>query len=174
MEVDEPVTSLRLDAVSISGMIQAASRINRDTAADLDFVLYAPTGSGKSRVFVELVDEWNQIFRLPSGDDKRSRVRTAFEAIQSASTVESRRSAARAFLAALSDLICDLRILLARILMILLSLLMGRQGSASSAPVWKIHPLKIYPQVTPRGSNYSFPVLVRRGSHEGSSLGASF
>ncbi|MFE6916499.1 hypothetical protein [Streptomyces rubiginosohelvolus] len=101
----------------------------------------------------------------------RARVKLASEDLRVARTAAERRSAARAYLEALADLISCLIRFLVRALILLLSWLLGR-GAVTDTPVWTAVPIDTAPQVAPRGPNSAFPVFIYRGGHFRSALGS--
>lgn len=88
-----------------------------------------------------------------------------------AKTTIERRDAVREFLAALAELTAQLLRMLARVLLVLLSRLLGR-ATADDVPVWKPVPIESTPQIAPRGPNSAFPVSNHRGGHHRSTLGS--
>ncbi|MFE1299097.1 hypothetical protein [Streptomyces sp. NPDC058731] len=106
------------------------------------------------------------------GDNARARLRSAVENLRAASTVAERRTAARDFLSALAELIGCLLCFLVRVLILLLSRLLGRTA-ADDMPVWKPEPIDTSPQITPRGPNDAFPVYTHRGGFHRSALGSA-
>ncbi|MEU8617047.1 hypothetical protein [Streptomyces sp. NPDC048623] len=104
--------------------------------------------------------------------DARTRVRAAAEELRSASTAEERRTAARNFLSALAAFfVCLLRFLV-RVLILLLSRLLGRVA-ADDVPAWKPDPIDAAPKITPRGPNTVFPVATYRGGRHSSAQGSA-
>ncbi|MER5501389.1 hypothetical protein ABT096_29870 [Streptomyces sp. NPDC002561] len=103
--------------------------------------------------------------------DARTRARHAAENLRVAGTTTERRSAARAFLEALAELVLCLLRFLVHVLILLLSQLLGR-GAANDMPVWTPVPIETAPQVAPRGPNIAFPVNTHRGGHHRSTLGS--
>ncbi|WP_330174539.1 hypothetical protein OG875_13895 [Streptomyces sp. NBC_01498] len=99
------------------------------------------------------------------------RLKGAAERMRSAPTSAERRLAARDFLSALAEVVASVLRFLTRLLMVLLSRLMGR-SSAIDLPIWKPDPIDTLPQVTPRGPNSALPVMTYRGGHRRSTLGS--
>ncbi|MFF3544624.1 hypothetical protein ACFYXD_22570 [Streptomyces platensis] len=91
--------------------------------------------------------------------------------LRHAKTTIERRDSAREFLAALAELSAQLLQMLARVLLVLLSRLLGRTA-ADDVPVWKPVPIDSTPQIAPRGPNPTFPVNVNRGGHYRSTRGS--
>lgn len=106
------------------------------------------------------------------GDNARARLKSAVENLRAASTVAERRIAARDFLSALGELIACLLRFLVRVLLLLLSRLLGR-SAADDMPVWKPEPIDTSPQITPRGPNDAFPVYTHWGGFHRSALGSA-
>ncbi|MCX4978530.1 hypothetical protein [Streptomyces sp. NBC_00620] len=104
--------------------------------------------------------------------DARERLRVLAENLRSASTANERRIAVREFLASLAEMISCLLRYLGRVLMLLLSLLLGSMVR-NDVPAWTLDPLNASPQVNPRGPNSSFPVTIHRGGHRSSALGSA-
>jgi hypothetical protein len=104
-------------------------------------------------------------------NDARTRVAKAVERLRAASAADERRAAAREFLAALAELVAVLLHFLVRVLLLLLSRLLG-ESAAMNAPAWKPVPIETTPQVAPRGPNSAFPVNTYRGGHDCSTLGS--
>ncbi|MDT0454832.1 hypothetical protein RM550_03625 [Streptomyces sp. DSM 41527] len=86
-------------------------------------------------------------------------------------TTIERRDSVREFLAALAELSAQLLQMLARVLLVLLSRLLGRTA-ADDVPAWKPVPIDSTPQIAPRGPNPAFPVNINRGGHRRSTLGS--
>ena len=91
--------------------------------------------------------------------------------LRRAKTTIERREAAREFLAALAELRAQLLQMLARVLLVLLSRLLGRTA-ADDVAVWKPVPIDSTPQIAPRGPNPVLPVNINRGGHQRSMLGS--
>lgn len=108
--------------------------------------------------------------RQPRGT--RDRLRGAAEDLRSAVTVTERRSAVREFRAALAEFLDCLLRFLVRVLILLLSRMLGRVG-ADDVPVWKPDPIDATPQITPRGPNTAFPVTTYRGGRRSSAQGSA-
>ena len=121
--------------------------------------------SARALVVVEAELGWWQ-------DDAHARLRGAVENLRSASTVTERRAAARDFLAALGELIACLLRFLVRVLILLLSRLLGR-AAADDVPVWKPEPIDTSPQITPRGPNPAFRLHIHRGGFHRSVFGSA-
>ncbi|WP_158708854.1 hypothetical protein [Streptomyces sp. NRRL S-920] len=100
-------------------------------------------------------------------ESARKRYRAAADELRAATTVAERRTAARAFLAALAELVACLLEFLVVVLLVLLSRLLGRVA-ADDVREWKPEPIEAVPQITPRGPNSAFPVHTHRGGHHGS------
>lgn len=91
--------------------------------------------------------------------------------LRHAKTTIERRDSAREFLAALAELSAQLLQMLARVLLVLLSRLLGRTA-AEDVPVWRPVPIDSTPQIAPRGPNPAFPVNINRGGHHRSTPGS--
>ncbi|MFD7539579.1 hypothetical protein [Streptomyces sp. NPDC059819] len=117
-----------------------------------------PCGVGRTELFV-------------ATRDLRSRLRVAAYGMRVATTAEERREAAREFLGALAELIACLIGFVVRLLLRLLSGLLGR-ATAYDVPAWTPMPLERTPQIAPRGPNPAFPVNTHRGGHQRSTLGS--
>ncbi|MEB3965614.1 hypothetical protein OKJ48_36100 [Streptomyces kunmingensis] len=96
--------------------------------------------------------------------EARSRLRQAADALHTAQGTAERRTAAGEFLAALAELVAQVFAFLVRVLMRLLSRLLG-YPSADDVPVWAPVPLERTPEISPRGPNSAFPVNTHRGGH---------
>lgn len=107
-----------------------------------------------------------------SAKELSQRLRAASQRLREATKAEDDpRTAAREFLAALAELIACLLRFLVRMLILLLSRLLGR-AAADDVPVWKPDPIDTTPQITPRGPNPIFPVFLHRGGFRRSALGS--
>lgn len=121
-----------------------------------------PMGSGKTEALVWLAQQ----------AATASAVGAAGERLRNATTASERRTAARKFLEALSDLIRSLLQFLVRTLLLLLSRSLS-QATPEDGPVWQPEPLDVSPQIRPRGPNSVFPVVTYRGGHCRSALGSA-
>ncbi|MGW5418929.1 hypothetical protein [Streptomyces sp. NPDC003943] len=108
--------------------------------------------------------------RQPLGT--RDRLKAAAEDLRSANTVTERRAAVREFRAAFAEFVASLLRFLVRVLILLLSRMLGRAG-ADDVPVWKPDPIDAAPQITPRGPNLAFPVTTYRGGRRSSAQGSA-
>ncbi|MEW1668795.1 hypothetical protein ACWGSB_01725 [Streptomyces albidoflavus] len=107
-----------------------------------------------------------------AAESARERFRETAEQLRAATAPAERRLAARAFLAALAELVaCLLRFLVA-VLLLLLSRLQG-SATADELPTWKPDPIETAPQIAPRGPNPAFPVNINRGGRRRSALGSA-
>lgn len=102
----------------------------------------------------------------------RARLRDAAEDLRAAVTIAERRTAVREFRAALAEFLVCLVQFLVRVLILLLSRMLGRMG-ADDVPVWKPDPIDTAPQITPRGPNTSFSVTTYRGGRRSSAQGSA-
>ncbi|MET8715799.1 hypothetical protein ABZV52_21835 [Streptomyces sp. NPDC004735] len=91
--------------------------------------------------------------------------------LRNAKTSSERRKYVREFLGALAESIAQLLQMLARVLLVLLSRLLGRTGTFDML-AWKPVPLDSAPQITPRGPDHAFPVNIYGGGHYRSALGS--
>ncbi|MER5891362.1 hypothetical protein ABT160_46890 [Streptomyces sp. NPDC001941] len=128
-------------------------------------VLLAPhlTIVGESRSLRDLRDR---------EDAARCDIKVAAKRLREAEGAESRRAAAREFLAALATLIAALLAFVVRVLLLLLSRALGRTY-AEDVPVWQPEPIDEKPQIAPRGPNSAFPVNIIRGGHRSSAQGSA-
>jgi hypothetical protein len=126
-------------------------------------------GTGKTLTAAAFIEQWLPARRK---DEARARFRAAAEQLRTAESATDRRTAAREFLAAMAELIAQLLHFLVRLLLLLLSKLLGLRGGIGDIPVWKPEPIDARPQVTPRGPNTAFPVKTHRGGHRSSALGS--
>ncbi|MFF3751037.1 hypothetical protein ACFYYH_11335 [Streptomyces sp. NPDC002018] len=138
-------TTLELDPTAVFRVSATAFEIERDVAA------------------------WLQ---SEEENGARAHIRSAAESLRSASTVAERRTAVTVFLAALGELIACLLRFLVRVLILLLSRLLGR-AAVENVPVWKPDPIDTSPQITPRGPNSALPLITHRGGHHRSALGSA-
>ncbi|MFE6159942.1 hypothetical protein ACFQ7F_13640 [Streptomyces sp. NPDC056486] len=97
----------------------------------------------------------------------RRQLRAAADALKSAVTASQRRVAVRNFLSALAELFLCLLRFVVRVLLALLSLLLGR-GTADDASDWTSDLIDATPRATPRGPTFALPVLIHRGGHHSS------
>lgn len=107
-----------------------------------------------------------------TAESARKRFRETADALRAATTLTERRTAARAFLAALAELVACLLEFLVGVLLLLLSRLSGCV-STDDARVWKPAPIETTPQIAPRGPNPAPPVSMHRGGHHRSALGSA-
>ncbi|MYU54101.1 MULTISPECIES: hypothetical protein [Streptomyces] len=108
---------------------------------------------------------------VQAAESARKRYRKAAGSLKVANTLAERRRAARAFLAALAELVACLLGFLVSVLLLLLSRLLGCI-TADDLRVWKPAPIETTPQIAPRGPNPAFPVYINRGGHHRSTLGS--
>ncbi|MFE4536485.1 hypothetical protein ACFRKB_15595 [Streptomyces scopuliridis] len=87
--------------------------------------------------------------------------------LRHATTSTERRAYVREFLDALAESSAQLLQMLARVLLVLLSRLLGRTATFD-IPAWKPVPLDSAPQIAPRGPNPAFPVSIYRGGRQSS------
>ncbi|GAA1305786.1 hypothetical protein [Streptomyces javensis] len=125
--------------------------------------LGASLGSGKTEVYLWLATQ--QV-------ETASAIRAAGERLRNAITASERRTAAREFLEALSDLMLSLLCFLVRVLLLLLSRSLSR-AKHEDVPVWQPEPIDTSPQIRPRGPNSALPVTTYRGGHYRSALGSA-
>ncbi|WP_411115387.1 hypothetical protein [Streptomyces sp. 029-5] len=114
-------------------------------------------------------------FNKRGGDEEtaRKRLRSAADTLKEAATASQRRSAVVEFLSALGELILCLLRFVIRVLLALLSLLLGRV-TADDVPGWTTDPIDATPQITPRGPTPAFPVNINRGGqHSSRALGSA-
>ncbi|MFI0728608.1 hypothetical protein ACH4S9_06235 [Streptomyces sp. NPDC021225] len=135
-------------------------------------LLRAPMGGGKSHAFVNALVALSELEILDEGDHAHARVKSAVEDLRLASTAQERRCAVQRFLAALAELIACLLRFLGRLLILLLSRLLGR-AAADEIPLWTPEPIDASPQITPRGPNLAFLVYTHRGGFRRSALGSA-
>lgn len=107
------------------------------------------------------------------GTDERTcrRLWRAAWGLRHAKTSSERRKYVREFLSALAESSAQLLQTLARVLLVLLSRLLGCNATFD-IPEWKPVPLDTAPQIAPRGPNFAFPVSNHRGGHYRSTLGS--
>ncbi|WP_326811565.1 hypothetical protein OIE62_15935 [Streptomyces scopuliridis] len=117
-----------------------APSIGYTSISDLDFVL---TRADQAAVYI-------------ARDLIRSRLDVAAYGMRTATTTEERRQAAREFLSALGDLLACLIGFVVRLLLRLLSGLLGR-ATVIDVSVWPPIPLERTPEITPRGPNVCLP-----------------
>ncbi len=103
--------------------------------------------------------------------DARARFKTAAEELRYAATLAERRAAVSEFLAALAQLIICLLRFLVRVLLVVLSRLLGRE-TVDETFTWMPDPIDTAPQITPRGPNLPFPVASHWGGYHRSTLGS--
>lgn len=146
-------------AAAVSALYQRAGRVNRESARTMKVILQ--TGGGKTEAYASLLSYF----------EAQSRADESRELMQSATTADERRAAARSYLEALAELFaCLLRFIVAALLLALFRSTTRLPESDHSD--WKPDPIDASPGVTPRGPNRAVPVWINRGGHHRSALGS--